>query len=106
MMNTDLPTGSLYIDQNNLKKASCIFRAADHPLRQKMLHLIHRYLRVNVGTIYKKLKIEQSVASSHLAILRQARLVSVERDGKYSLYSINYEKIKILQRIAEEMITI
>ena len=59
-------SGNLSIDQHCLKIASGIFRAADHPLRQKILLFIHQNLRVNVRTIYKKLKIEQSVASHHL----------------------------------------
>jgi DNA-binding transcriptional ArsR family regulator len=95
---------ALPIDLANLKKAAGILRAANNPLRQKILQFIHQNLRVNVGTIYKKLKIEQSVASQHLGILRSAKLVSVERDGKHIYYSINYEKVKLLLKTAAEMI--
>lgn len=98
------PSPSLAINLDLIKKASALFRAADHPLRQKMMQFIHQNLRVDVKTIYKNLKLEQSVTSQHLSILRNAKLVSTERSGKFVYYSINYEKIKNLHRTAGKMI--
>ena len=64
----------LPIDLMMLKKGARVLRAFNHPLRQNMLKLLHNNTQMKVGDIYKKLKIDQSVASAHLGILRQARL--------------------------------
>ena len=70
----------LHIDALQLKKGVQVFRAINHSLRQQMLRLVHMNLRMTVTEIYVKLKLEQSVASQHLAILRKAGLVNAERN--------------------------
>ena len=78
-----------------LQRAKSKVRALYHPLRQSILVLIHdNGNRMNVTDIYVKLRIEQSVASQHLAILRNEGFVSTEREGKTIWYSINGEAIK------------
>ena len=46
---------------------------------------------MTVTDIYVKLRLEQSVASQHLAILRKAGVVQTERDGKFIFYSLGYQ---------------
>lgn len=46
-----------------------------------------------VNEIFDALQIEQSVASQHLRILRQAELVQTRRDGKFIYYSLNYNRL-------------
>ena len=65
------------------------FRAIAHPLRQKMLEFINEQQEINVGDIAIKFRLDHSVASQHLAVLRQSYLVNDRRDGKYIYYSIN-----------------
>ena len=48
----------------------------------------------DVTELYVKLRLEQSVASQHLAILRKAGIVFTLRDGKFIYYSINYSGVK------------
>ncbi len=80
-------------------------RALNHPLRQKMLTLVKdNRNRMNVTDIYVKLRIEQSVASQHLAILRNQNLVTTEREGKTIWYSVNDAAIKTLIQICQQMI--
>lgn len=69
------------------------FRAIAHPLRQQMLEFINEQQETNVGKIAKAFDIEQSIASQHLAVLRQIYLVNDRRDGKYIYYSINNEEM-------------
>ncbi len=84
-------------DREILKRAKYKIRALNHPLREKMLALIQNANnKMNVTEIYVKLRIEQSVASQHLAILRNEGLVATERSGKVIYYSINKEAIKDL----------
>ena len=88
-----------------LQKAKMKVRALNHPLRQKMLSLVKDSRnRMNVTDIYVKLRIEQSVASQHLAILRNQGLVSTERDGKTIWYSVNDAAIKHLLQTCQQVI--
>ena len=45
------------------------------------------------------LRIEQSVASQHLAILRKAGIVSTMREGKFIFYAINSSRIETINKI-------
>ena len=95
--------GDLQIDTAVLKEAGMTFRALNNKLRQKILQLIHQGERVYVGEVYKKLKIPQSVASQHLAILRSQDLVRSEKQGHFVFYSVNYIRIEQLHKLAKSV---
>jgi len=84
---------SLKIDLHNLKKAALVLRAVNHKLRQQILKLIDEHGRMTVTDLYVKMRLEQSVASQHLAILRKAGFVKTNRDGKFIYYSINIDRM-------------
>ncbi len=82
------------INGEQLKPAVRILRALAHPLRLRIISVIHENNgSANVGEIFAALKIEQSVASQHLRILREAALVNTRRDQKFVYYSLDYERI-------------
>ena len=82
------------INNEKLEDSSEILRALAHPLRMKILEFIDQNDTINVNKIYNTLKLEQSITSQHLRILRLAGLVTTTRDGKFIHYSINYNKVK------------
>ncbi|MDH3648653.1 MAG: metalloregulator ArsR/SmtB family transcription factor [Saprospiraceae bacterium] len=84
---------------NNEKlQLSCeIVRALAHPLRLRILEFIDTHRRINVNKIYNTLKIEQSITSQHLRILRLAGIVHAERDGKFIHYTLDYDTIETAQ---------
>ena len=94
----------LVIETNSIKKAALIFRALNHKLRQSILQLIHKKGTITVTEIYRKLNLEQSVASQHLGILRKAGLVIAKRDRRFIFYSVNYENLKDIQKQASRMV--
>jgi DNA-binding transcriptional ArsR family regulator len=94
----------LNLDTAELKKAALILRAINHQLRQKILLLIHKQGKVNVSRIYAKLRIEQSVASQHLAVLRKAGFVTTEREGQNIFYSVNYPRVSQVQEFARKLV--
>jgi DNA-binding transcriptional ArsR family regulator len=94
----------LKIDVLPLKKAALILRSINHKLRTQILKLIHSSGKLTVTEIYVKLRLEQSVASQHLAILRRAGMVDTERDGKFIYYSVNYDRLAEIQRLSKELI--
>src|SRR5204863_9768775 len=85
---------SLQVDLLNVKKAGLILRAVNHKLRQQILKLIDEHGKMTVTELYVKLRLEQSVASQHLAILRKAGFVKTDRDGKFIFYSVNTDRLK------------
>lgn len=96
--------GELKIDALQLKKAALILRAINHKLRQQILKLIHQHGTITVTEIYVKLRLEQSVASQHLAILRKAGYVTTMRDGKFIFYSVNYDRLTQVHSIVNDLL--
>jgi len=86
------------IDFLQVKKAAITLRAINHKLRQQIMRLLEDQQRMTVTEIYVQLRLEQSVASQHLAILRRAGIVETFRDGKYISYSINAERLAQLNK--------
>src|SRR6187401_3509377 len=95
---------TLKVDLLNVKKASLILRAINHKLRQQILKLIDEQGRITVTEIYVKLRLEQSVASQHLAILRKAGFVKTEREGKFIYYSVNYDRLDQVHNFVQELL--
>ncbi len=56
-------------------------RSINHKQRQQIPKLLDENKRMKVTDIYVKLRLEHSVASQHLAILRRANIVRMERMG-------------------------
>lgn len=94
----------LNVDLLNVKKAAMVLRAVNHKLRQEILKLIDEQGRVTVTEIYVKLRLEQSVASQHLAILRKAGFVKTDRDGKFIYYSVNNSRLDELNNFVDELL--
>lgn len=92
---TNAPT-TLNFDFQLLHKPLMVLRTMNHRLRQEMMHLIHREQKLTVTDIYVKLRLEQSVASQHLSLLRKSGIVTTFREGKFVYYSIDYPKMEEL----------
>lgn len=94
----------LQLDVQQLKKGSLVIRALKHKLRQQILKQIHAKGTITVTEIYVKLRLEQSVASQHLAILRKPGIVNTKREGKKIFYSVNYERLAEINRHIEGIV--
>jgi DNA-binding transcriptional ArsR family regulator len=92
------------LDLASVKAAYQRIRALAHPLRLSMIQFIDKHGEINVNKIYHQLKLEQSITSQHLRILRTARLVTTRRDGKRIYYSVDYDAINELLAICEQLI--
>ena len=95
---------ALKVDLLSVKKAALILRALNHKLRQQILRLIDEHGKMTVTELYLKLRLEQSVASQHLAILRKAGFVKTDRDGKFIYYSVNINRMEDLNRFVEQLL--
>lgn len=96
---------SIRLDHNVLRRSVLVLRAINHELRQRIIKLIDDHGRLTVTEIYVKLRLEQSVASQHLALLRRSGVVNTERDGKFIYYSVNKDRIAEISRLLKELVS-
>ena len=97
-------TPELKIDYPLMRKSVMVLRAVNHKLRQEMIRLIDEEGKMTVTDLYVKLRIEQSVASQHLALLRRAGVVTTSRDGKFIYYSVDHERLDEISRLLAELV--
>ena len=97
-------SNTIKLDFLHLKKAALVLRAMNHKLRQQMIKLLDESEKMTVTEIYVKLRLEQSVASQHLAILRRSGIVITKRDGKFIYYALNYERIAEVNQFVEDLV--
>ncbi len=94
----------LRIDYQILRKSVLVLRAVNHKLRQEMIKIIEAEGKITVTELYIKLRLEQSVASQHLALLRRAGVVITTREGKFIYYSVDKSRIKEISRLLQELV--
>lgn len=91
-------------DLIKVKKAALVLRAINHKLRLTIVKTIYEHKRISVTDLYVKLRLEQSVASQHLAILRKADIVSTIREGKYIFYTVNLDRIEEIMTFVKNLV--
>jgi len=64
-----------------------IYKLLSNAKRLEILNIL-KVKEQSVENLVKMLKLPKANVSQHLALLRHARLVTVERDGLHALYSI------------------
>ncbi len=96
---------SMKVDFLQVKKSSLILRALNHKLRQHILKLLEEQTKLTVTEIYVQLRLEQSVASQHLAILRRAGIVKTEREGKFIYYALHHQRIAEIGRCVVDLLS-
>jgi DNA-binding transcriptional ArsR family regulator len=69
-----------------------------------MIKLLEEEGRMTVTEIYVKMRLEQSVASQHLALLRRSGVVVTERDGKFIFYSLDKNRIGEISQLLEDLV--
>jgi ArsR family transcriptional regulator len=84
-------------------------KAISDETRQKIMNLCCCD-SLSVNEIVEKLDVSQPTVSHHLAILREADLVTVREEGKQTFYSLNQENVavccgQLMIKFAPESIT-
>ncbi len=96
-------SSEIRLDYADLRKAVLVLRAVNHKLRQRIIDLLEESQTMTVTDIYIKLRLEQSVASQHLAILRRAGVVLTERQGKFIYYSLDTDRLDQISKLVEDL---
>jgi DNA-binding transcriptional ArsR family regulator len=93
----------LVLDYSMLRKAVLTLRAVNHPLRKQIIKLLEENKKMTVTEIYVKLRLEQSVASQHLAIMRRSGIVVTGRDGKFIHYELNADRLREIATLVNDL---
>jgi ArsR family transcriptional regulator len=83
-----------------------VLRAVAHPIRLTIIDLLHQEEKLSVTEIYEALDIEQAIASHHLRILKDKKVVMVRRDGKKSYYSLSSNDFHLIIRALEKQLSL
>lgn len=101
----NLTLGAVNASLVNCRKAGKIYRAINHNLRIELLKFIDATMnKTTVTELWVAMKMEQSVVSQHLRILRDANLVTTRRDGKFIYYSVNHAMIAAIDLNAKSLL--
>ena len=65
-----------------------VFKALNYPTRRKILELLQER-DMTAGEIAEKFSMSWPSISHHLDLLKQAKMVTSEKDGQYVYYSLN-----------------
>jgi ArsR family transcriptional regulator, arsenate/arsenite/antimonite-responsive transcriptional repressor len=69
-------------------------KAISDETRQKIMNICC-CCSISVNEIVEKLDVSQPTVSHHLAILREADLVTIREEGKQTFYTLNQENIAV-----------
>lgn len=74
-----------------------IFSALAEPTRRNIIEMLASNGQLSASDIYNKFSASPPAISQHLKVLRQAKLVKVEKQAQKRMYQINQEVVTELQ---------
>ncbi len=74
-----------------------VFAALGHPARRKVIELLASRGRLPATELFREFSTSPSAISQHLKVLRDARLVHVEKKGRERVYKLNMESLRELE---------
>ncbi len=74
--------------------ATDAFTAIAEPHRRVIIGVLADGAPHAVGDVVRRVRLRQPAVSKHLGVLRDAGLVSVQRQGRRRLYRLNAERLK------------
>lgn len=92
-----------WLNYQELKEVMLVIKAVNHRLRKALISLLEKNEVMTVTDIYQHMKLEQSVASQHLGILRRAGVVMTSKNGKYIYYSLNRDRIYLISNMISSL---
>ena len=80
-----------------------IFSALAEPTRRSILEMLASHGQLSATAISRKFRVSPPAISQHLKILREARLVLMEKHAQQRIYAINPEAMSELEEWAKKM---
>lgn len=79
---------------------AALFKALADENRIEIVKTIAKTPGVTANALLRSLNIAQSTLSHHMSVLREAKIINVIREGKWSHYYINLEAVDRIDRFA------
>jgi DNA-binding transcriptional ArsR family regulator len=79
------------------------FHALAEPTRRKIIKDLARYGQLSATEIYDQFSVSPQAISQHLKVLREAKLVQVEKRAQQRIYRINLEAMGELEEWLEQV---
>ncbi|OSQ46284.1 metalloregulator ArsR/SmtB family transcription factor [Thalassospira sp. MCCC 1A01428] len=73
-----------------------IFKALADPTRRTIFEKLATAPRMNASTLRTGMEISQPAMSQHLAVLRQAKLIREDRQGRFVYYEVDPEGFGVI----------
>lgn len=102
-MNRDGADGACVPDRHDHAAVAAVFKALADPARLQIVHALADGER-RVVDLVAAVGLAQSTTSAHLAVLREAGLVSPRAVGRSTFYSLTTESLGALVQRAEELL--
>jgi DNA-binding transcriptional ArsR family regulator len=80
-----------------------VFNALADPTRRKIIELLAKRGQLSATQIYENFPVSPPAISQHLKVLREAKLVLVEKRAQQRIYRINPEAMLELEDWAKRM---
>ena len=88
------------LQQKELEKAAYILKSIAHPSRLAIIKILSQQEWYAVSEISEKLKMEQSLTSHHLSVMKMKGVLESRRDGKSIKYKLRLTEVtKVLSCI-------
>lgn len=84
------------LGQERLEMAGEMVKAMGHPMRIAILDLLRGKSKVSVTEIFESLDISQAVASQHLTLMKDRRVLKSQKNGKQTLYRLRDKEIEAI----------
>ncbi|MCL5412258.1 MAG: metalloregulator ArsR/SmtB family transcription factor [Candidatus Marsarchaeota archaeon] len=79
-----------------------VFYALAEPRRRKIVELLAREGQMSATNIYGKFDVTAQAISQHLRVLREAKLVKMEKQAQRHIYQVNPDSILEVERWARD----
>lgn len=76
-----------------VKQVHQTLKDLSHENRLRIISLLMEVPELHVTDLEEKLQLDQALVSHHLKVLLRSKIIQIRRDGKFSYYSINQQKM-------------
>ncbi len=76
-----------------VKQLHRTFKDLCHENRLRIISLLMEIPELHVTDLVEKLQLDQALVSHHLKLLSRSKIIQIRRDGKFSYYRINQQKM-------------
>jgi DNA-binding transcriptional ArsR family regulator len=80
-----------------------MFYALAEPNRRNIIEMLARQGELSATSIAEKFHITPAAVSQHLKVLREAKLIRMEKRAQQRIYTLNPQAIEELERWAQQM---